>query len=486
MFSGRRIVHNILLLTLSPLLRVLVSVPLAGLIARQLGVEGYGELNFALAFAALLGVTANLGLNETFLRTAAQQPAGVPRLWSSVLVVKLALVGGYLGILLVLAQLFGHSGRMVALILLLGVYQGGLSLENTTFAVFSARQRMKPVAGLGTAKFVVEVAVTVAVLLAGATAVGLAASRALVGVVAVGAVIILARRSLGIRFGSPSATAVRPLVVSGLSFAAITTLWSIQTRAGVLLLAYAHGLEAVALFSAAMVPVERLFMFFPAIQDAMYPVFSAFEKDDAARFESTLARSVRYQCLFGVGLGLGVSLAGPWALRLLFPVGLHAAGAVLEILGIAVTLRALNVLLTTAALARGLERPVMWITVFQCVATVSSAALLVGPFGAPGLAWATVVSDAACLLALVAMLCRRGALRTPHLAYFIPPAAAGVVLFLACDALPSGRDGLLVPLAFAAGYPVFLVLSRVVSREDLGYLMAVVARDGRSRKARTS
>jgi PST family polysaccharide transporter len=479
MFSSRRVVRNIALLTVSPLLRVLIGIPLAGFIARQLGVEGYGELNFALAFAALFCVVGNLGLNETFLRAAARQPEGVARLWSGVLVVKLGLFGGYLALLVLLAKAFGHPDRMLAVILLMGIYHGGMSLENTTFALFSARQWMKPVAGLGTAKFIVEVAVTVAVLLAGATAVGLAASRALIGALGVGAVVVLARRALGLRFEAPSRAAVQPLIVSGLHFAGITTLWSIQTRIGVLLLGHAHGLEAVAIFSAAMVPVERLFMFFPAIQDAFYPVFSAFGKDEKARFESVLARSIRYQCLIAGGLGLSVSLAGPWALRLVFPAALHGAGAVLEILGIAVALRALNTLLTTAALARGLEQAVMGVTTFQCLVTAASAALLVGPFGALGLGWATVASDAACLVALIGVLWRRGTLRTPHLRYFVGPAAIGIALFLGFSAVSGGRDGVLVPMVFAVCYPALLVLSRAMSREDIGYFMAVFAREGR-------
>jgi O-antigen/teichoic acid export membrane protein len=365
----------------------------------------------------------------------------------------------------------------------MGVCTGGLSLENTSLALFSARQRMKPVAAVGAVKFVTEVAVTVAVLLAGATALGLTVSRAIVTGLAVLAGIVLARRLLGARLAVPSAAAVRPLLVAGLSFAAITTLWPIQARAGVLMLGHVHGLEAVALFSAAMLPVERLFSFFPAIQDACFPLFSALGRDDTARFPSALAKSLRYQALLAAGLGLGVSLAGPWALRVVFPPGLHAAGAVLEILGLAVGLRALGVLLTTATLARGLERAVVKATALQCAVTVAAAAALVGPLGAVGLGWATVVCEATGVGALAWVLWRRGLIGARPLASLAAPAAAGVALFLGFTQVPSGRDGLLVPLAFAASYPVVLVLSRALSRDDLGYVRALLAGQGRARSS---
>ena len=176
--SGGRVVRNMAVLTVSPLLRVLVGIPLAGFVAHSLDVKGYGEFNFALAFAILFGVVANLGLNETFLRTMARDPSSAGRLWSSVLVAKVGLLGGYLAILCALAEILGYPGRMVVLIVLMGVYQGVMSLENTSMALFSSRQQMKPVAGFGSAKFIVEVGVTVTVLFAGATALGLAMSRA--------------------------------------------------------------------------------------------------------------------------------------------------------------------------------------------------------------------------------------------------------------------------------------------------------------------
>src|SRR5438105_1341905 len=191
--SGGRVMRNMAVLTVSPLLRVLVGIPLAGFVAHSLDVKGYGEFNFALAFAILFGVVANLGLNETFLRTMARDPSSAGRLWSSVLVAKVGLLGGYLAILCALAEILGYPGRMVVLIVLMGVYQGVMSLENTSMALFSSRQQMKPVAGFGSAKFIVEVGVTVTVLFAGATALGLAMSRAVVGLIAVVAAIVVAR-----------------------------------------------------------------------------------------------------------------------------------------------------------------------------------------------------------------------------------------------------------------------------------------------------
>jgi O-antigen/teichoic acid export membrane protein len=477
--SGRSLAWNIALLTVSPLLRAAVALPLAGFVAHSLGVDGYGRFNFALSFAVLFSVIANIGLNETFLRRAATDPPDLPRLWSSVLAGKVLLVAGYVTILGILATGLGHDSGLVWLILVMAAYQGIQSLENTSVAVFSARQDMKVVAGIGAAKVFAEVAVTVLVLLAGAQAFGLAVSRMALGAVAMLAAAVAVRRWVRLPLVRPSAAGVRPLVAPGLSFATIAAVACINDRAGVLVLERMHGLGAVAMFSAAMMLTERVSLFLPAIQNALFPFFSAMGREEEHRFASSLARAIHYQCLLAIGLGLGVSLVGPWALRLVFPRSFDAVGPVLEVMGIAVAVRTLNGLLTTALLARGRERAIVRVSVLQCVVNVGSALVLVGRFGAAGLAWALGISEGVVLLSLIALLRRRGTLDAPQLTRLAVPAVCGLALFAAFTAVPNGRDSLVMPLAFAAAYVPLLVAARALSREDIGYFAAVLVRRAR-------
>lgn len=471
-----RVARNIVLLMLSPLLHAVLSLPLAGFVAYHLGVDGYGQFNFALSVAVLFSVTGNAGLNETLLRRAAADPPDLAALWSSVLAGKVVLVAGYVAILGLVATALGQTGPALGLVLVMGVYHGVQSLENTSLVLFSGRQDMKPVAGLGAAKVIADVLLTVLVLLAGAQAFGLAVSRAALGGVAMLAAFVAVRRWLRLPFVRPSLAHVRPLLAPGLSFALIAAIGSMNARAGVLVLERAHGLAAVGIFSAAMVLTERLYLFLPAIQDALFPFFSAMRAEEEAQFTSSLARTIRYQCLLAIGLGLGVTLVGPWALRLVFPPSFGGVRAVLEVLGIAVALHTLGGLLRTALLARGCERAVARVATLQCVVNLAAAAVLVGPLGAVGLAWASGLSEGVALLALVALLWRRGSVRAADLAPLAVPALCGLALFAAFAAIPNARDSLVVPVAVAAAYPPLLFAARAISREDVQYFASALAR----------
>ena len=178
---ARRVLNNILWLGIEPALRLAIAIPLAGFVAHHLGLVGYGELNFALSYAIMFGVVANFGLTEVLLRTVARHPPELARLWWSTLALKGLLLIAYLVVLLSTALVMGYPRRIVILILLLGIYQGARSLDNTARGVFAGKQRMDAVGSLNTGKTIAEVLATVAVLLLGADALGLAGTRATLG-----------------------------------------------------------------------------------------------------------------------------------------------------------------------------------------------------------------------------------------------------------------------------------------------------------------
>lgn len=476
MDASRKVVKNIFWLALEPGLRVLIAIPLAGFVAHKLGVTIYGEFNYALSFVVLFSVAANLGLSEVLLRTVARHPPDLPRLWSSVLVLKGILLAAYLAILWGASVALGQSRHLQLLILLLGLYQGLLSLDNTARAVFGGNQEMKAIAGLGSFKAFGEVAVTVVVLLLGAQAVGLAVSRVGLGLVGLVGTLWLTWRHFGVRFGRPSVALAAPLVVPGLSFAVATALWSVNSRAGILILERVRGLDDVGLFTAAMAPVDKIFQFLPAIEMALFPFFSAIGDEDGERMASSLSRALRYQAVLSVGLGVCVSILGPWMIRIVFPRSFSQAMVVLEVLGLSVAVRAVRTLLSTAVGARGGERALAWITGAQCVVTLGITAALARSQGAVGLAWALTASETTALVLFLVVLARRHSLSFFKPTAFFGAVAAGVVAYLPYHFVPGASQSLFLPPLFAALYPLLLFGLGALSRDDIGYFSELARR----------
>jgi O-antigen/teichoic acid export membrane protein len=470
------VAQNILWLGLSPLLRALIGIPVAGFVAHALGLAGYGQFNFALSFVMLFGVVANPGVNEALVRTIARRPGDVSRLWSSVVALKVGLFALYVCAAVAAALLLGYATSLVFLIAVMAAYQGLLSVEHSARALFAGNQEMKPIAGFESIRTAVEIGLTVVVLLLGMKVMGLAVSRVVLGLAGVGAYMVLIHRRFRVTWAGPSAPMAGGLIASGMGFAAIALVGSINARAGFLVLEHARGIEAVAIFSAAMAPVGRLALFLPAIEGALFPFFSSIKAQDETRFAAAVARVFRYQVLMAIGLGLSVSLLGPWVLRLVFPAEFAGAWPVLEVLGIAVALRAFNGLLSTTVLAQGLDRHIAWISVAQCVTMLAAATVLAGPLGAVGMAWATGLSEGVAAVLLLAVLRGRGSLRVLRPVPLVAPALLGAAIFAVFHLLPTGGESLTLPLLFAAAYPLLLVGSRIVSREDLTYLLGLVAK----------
>jgi O-antigen/teichoic acid export membrane protein len=117
------VLKNLSWLTLGPLLRLLIGIPLAGFTAHHLGLAGYGEFTLAFSFAVMFGVLANLGLNDVLVRAVAQHPDESQVLWSSVVVLKVMLLIGYVSTVTLAAWGLGYSSTLICLVLLLSAMQ---------------------------------------------------------------------------------------------------------------------------------------------------------------------------------------------------------------------------------------------------------------------------------------------------------------------------------------------------------------------------
>jgi O-antigen/teichoic acid export membrane protein len=465
-----RVLRNIFWLALEPVLGAVVSLSLAGFVASHLGLRGYGQFTFALSFVVLFGVIANLGMSEVLMRTVASQGGDEAKLWSSVMAAKAILLVVYVGVVAGAAALLHYEPSLVVVIALMGLFQGLLSLEQTTVAMFAGRQDFKPAVALRLAKMVTDATATVAVLLAGFAVVGLAVSRLLVSLVSVFALVAVAFSKLGVRPVRPSPAAVRPVIAAGITFSGISVLIAIGARGGVLVLEHFRGFEAVALFSAAMALVERLLIFLPPVLAALFPFFSAIRAEDVDRFGSSLARALRYQTIVAVGLGLGITLFGPWVLYTFFPRSFDGAAHVVQMLGAYAALRAVADLLNSAAQARGLERHVAWAWGGRCIVNIVVAVALVRPFGALGLAAALVVADVMLLAVLLRIVARAGGLAQVEWVPLAVSTTVGLALAGAVEMIFGVPRTLPPLLAFGAAYPLILVMSGVVSEEDRRYL----------------
>jgi PST family polysaccharide transporter len=468
-----RVLKNLGWLLIGPVFRLAIGIPLAGFTAHHLGLKSYGELNLALSLVVLLGVLANLGLNEVLTRTVAQRPEEAQALWMSVLTFKAGPLSVYMVVLVGVGWLLGYSEDILWMVLLLGVAQWVMSLDNASRAVFAGRQQMGVLGGADFAKVVIESVLWFSVLALGYGAVMLAGVRVVIAVFGFVWVTVMLSKRLQIRLAWPRWRRATTMLPAGCRFATTSALLSIYERIGIVLLVHLVGPQAVALVSTATTLTEKVFWFVPSVQGAIFPFFSRLHVTEQDRFRSAFARVLRYQVVIAVGCGLGAGLLGPWVIRFVFPKEFWTAGMVVEVLGWTCVPKLVSSLFVTVLQSLSRERQVSWVSAIQCIVYIIATFLCVSAWGVLGFAWAYLVAESVGVGLYGGCLWRTGAFAESDVGVLASILSCGVALFFATALFPGGRENFLVVIGVLLCFPALLVISRGVSREDMRYLQGL-------------
>lgn len=280
-----RIVDNIGWLFFDKLLRMGVGLLVGVWVARYLGPEQFGLLNFALAFTALFGAIATLGLQGIVVRDIVRDPEGARLTLGTAAVLQL--VGGLAAYLLVLGAIgYLRPDDMLArsIVAVLGAM---MLLKAGEIAVywFESQVQSKYTVWVQNSVFLVFAAVKVLLILQQASLmafVWVMLAEALV--VAVILLVVMGRHGPALRSLRVSVERIAgllrdswPLILSAI---AVTVYMKIDQ----LMLGQMIGDEAVGIYSAA-VRVSEVWYFIPmAIAASVFPAILEAKKRSEAQY----------------------------------------------------------------------------------------------------------------------------------------------------------------------------------------------------------
>jgi O-antigen/teichoic acid export membrane protein len=356
------------------------------------------------------------------------------------------------------------------LVLLLGLMQWVISLDNSARAVFAGQQRMEVLGGMEIAKVVIEAILSVSILLLGWGVIALAGVRVTVALLGLAMAMTFLARRLQVHLRWSRLAPTTALLPAGCRFAATSALSSIYERIGVVLLAQLVGAPGVALVSTALTLTEKIFWFVPAVQGAIFPFFSNLHVAAQDRLGSAFARALRYQTIIAVGCGLGLSLLGPWVIRLIFPTEFWPAGNLVAVLGWVCVPKLLGSFFLTVLQSVGRERQVSWLAGIQCAIYTCAVFTCVSRWGIPGFAWAALATEITGVMVQIILLTRLGIFVEISYGALLLIIGSGLMILFITLWLPGGRDNLVNLLGLLACYPVLVVVSRSLSGEDVRYL----------------
>jgi O-antigen/teichoic acid export membrane protein len=348
--------------------------------------------------------------------------------------------------------------------------QGSFSLDNSARAVFLGQQHTRVLGMMDVAKVLVETALAVTVLFLGYGAVMLAGVRFATAICTIPVTLVVLSRCFQVRFRLPQLQLALSLLPAGLRFAAVTVIQSVYDRLGVVLLGRLIGAEAVALVSTAMVFTDKLYVFLPSVQSAIFPFFSNLHAVARDRLDAAFTRALRYQAVVAVGCGLGISLLGPWVIRMLFPAKFWEAGSIVAVLGWVCALRLIASFFITVLQSLGKERQVSWIATAQCSLYLCTIVLFIHLWGLTGFAWAYLIAETTAVMLQASVLIHTGILTQSNLSSLLTVLGSGLAILCLTLFLPEGHDNLFGVLSLLMCYPLLLIVTRRISVEDVRYL----------------
>ena len=391
----QRVLDNVGWLFFDKVLRMGVGLVVTAWIARYLGPEQYGIWNYAIAFAALFGTFATLGLDGIVVREVVKNPSARNEILGSAFALKLG--GGALAFAVsVVAIAYWTPDDSLTFYLVL--ITAGIFLFQSFDAIdlfFQAQVQSKYSVLAKDASFVVFSIVRIVLILSGATIIAFAgAGLAEAALGALFLTLVFRNRGESILRWSANFRVVRamlrdswPLILSGLVI-------MVYMRIDQIMIGEMVGKAAVGTYAAA-VRISEIWYFIPvAVASSMYPAILDLRDSNPDRYRLRLQQLYDMLTWLSVAGALVVSLLSGFIIHLLYGAEYHEAASILVIHVWTGVFVSLGVASGKYLLAENLTKIAFYRSLSGAVANVLINLALIPRFGAIGAAFATLVSQA--------------------------------------------------------------------------------------------
>lgn len=390
----RRIIGNMGWLMFDRMVRMGLGLFVGVWVARYLGPERFGSLNFALAFVALFATVTTLGLEGIVVREVVSHPDDTPEILGTALALRIC--GGLLAValsILTLRVIQPHDNQALVLVSILSLTLLSQAFD-TIDSFFQSQVRSKITVWAKNSAFLIFAAVRVWLIAAEAPVWCFAAAYS--GEITLGAfALVIGYRASGGRMSAWRNSRKRagllmsqswPLLFSGMAI-------MIYVRLDTVMLKVMQGDRAVGLYSAAT-RVSEVWYFIPvAIVSSVSPAIMRV-KDNPELFQGRMKKLFSLVTLTAYVVGSIVALASHAIIRTLYSKGYGAAAPVLAVHVWASVFVFLGVAQSPWDLSKNLLMLSLYRTIAGAVINIAMNLYLIPRYSAMGAAIATVVSYA--------------------------------------------------------------------------------------------
>jgi len=398
---SRRIRWNSFWLLLARLITQAQLILFTVLVARGLGVNGFGQYAFIAALIVLGNVATTFGTDTLLIREVARTRPADDGLIPAALWIQLALSVAWLIVVVIGAGAL--SGQSPEVVLALKVYS--LSLIPLAFftvftAVLRAHERMEVYLLLNVVVAFVQLGGAWWVLHGGGDLLSLVMALNGVQVIAAVSAGALCRLALPAFHINWAVTRYRFKQVARCAwpFALLSVLAVIDQRLGILMLSTLGTGTQAGWFAAATRVIEPVKLLHFAVLGALLPALAHLTADEASVQQSQIAtrvyrRSLLFLLMFSaVAAAILIVLARP-IVTLLFGVSYADSISVVQVLALSLIPYTFSASMSVRLVTQGKEQRVLWATAVSLVVTFFLNRWLIPNYGSDGAALAAVLGE---------------------------------------------------------------------------------------------
>jgi len=474
MNPAQRLVKNTSVLMVSQILGYVLAFFYSIYSARYLGVEGFGVLSAALAFAGIFSILTDLGLSNLTVREVARDHKLAGKYLSNAFALKILLSIATFILIAAIGYLSGYPSEKSYVLYFITLSLILNSFGNIFNAIFQAYEKMEY---QSVTQILNNVLMFVGIFLAIGYQLNIVAFAFVYFMASAVSLIltiiiclwkfILPKIEFDFPFWKAMLKEALPIAVSGI-FALIAF------RVDMVMLEIIKGSVAVGWYSAAYRLMEAL-LFLPSMYTlSVYPLLSKFYVDSHQSLKVSYYKSFKYLTIISLPIVAATTLLAPDIILLIYQSSYSESIIALQILIWALPFIFLSYVLGSTIVSVNKQVEVVKITFITMIINIGLNLVLIPSWGFVGAACVTVITEIALFLSYFYIVTRHVCFISPK-KILIRPAIATLVM---CVFIVLVKINLFLEIILATViYFVVLFLIKGFSQDDINILKRVIGKE---------
>jgi O-antigen/teichoic acid export membrane protein len=390
----RRVARNTSFLTISQIISYAESLIYTILVARYLGPQGLGILNFGAALILVFSVFANFGLTTITTREVARDPSKASKYAANVLPIQLLFALLTIGLIVVFVNALGYSQQTIYVVYILSIGLIVSTLSSILLAIFQAFEQLEFQSIVWVIASVVQLCGAVIAIQLHVNVVVFALVSLLSGVAGLAYIYAICVRRFFVPRLEADFTFWKSTLTEAWPMAAMSITIMIYFRIDVVMVSLIQGNTAVGFYSIAYTLSEASTVVPSMFLASLFPILSRLHQTSKTSFQDMWAQSMRYMLYLALPMAFFVTLWAKPIVPLLFGAAFEPSVAALQILIWAAAIMYVTMVIGTACVAANLQRLNMKLSFIAVGVNVGLNVLLIPKYSYFGASFATVATEA--------------------------------------------------------------------------------------------